>query len=54
MVTADDLATFLHNAPGPVRVAYCSAWRSDKALWLSAWPPTQRVYVRLVMRRICR
>jgi hypothetical protein len=54
MVTADDLAAYLAHSPAPVRVAYCAAWRSDKALWLSSWPPAQRVYVRLVMRRVCR
>jgi hypothetical protein len=50
---ADDVAWIAH-APAPVRAAYCMAWHTDRALWLSAWQPGERAHVRLTMRRVCR
>jgi hypothetical protein len=49
-----DLSHFLDHKPPPVIAAYCMAWHTDKALWLSAWTPGERASVRLVMRRVCR
>jgi hypothetical protein len=54
MIPADDLTAYLMHQPASVRAAYCMAWRSDKALWLSAWQPGQRTQVRLAMKAVCR
>ena len=49
---ADDVS-WIAQAPAFVRAAYCTAWRTDRALWLSAWKPGDRPRVRLVMARVC-